>query len=225
MKMVTVACYYILMHNREQHDQNSRQTMTNKQQTLKSILLWNNPMDRIEVTVFGSGHKAFIQQGCEFTECEIVNSQWQYPERPLSSYEAVIFLFNNHDPKWLVNQLPSFNYQWDYTRQRFVFFTQESPAYLKQLGPRLKQSNQKFNWIMSYRKDSDIKLLYGRVNPLKPLSNKNHRIDKMKRKKKLVAWMVSHCETHGRREDYVKELQRYIKGMFCFQRSVNHIAY
>ena len=33
----------------------------------------------------------------------------------------------------------------------------------------------------------------------------------MPKKKKLVAWMVSKCETYSKRENYVKELQKYIE--------------
>lgn len=184
-----------------------------KSTSLKSILLWNKPMDRIEITVFGSGHEAFVKQRCKFTQCEIINSQWEQPERPLRSYDAVIFLFNNHDPKRLLNQVPLLKDQWDMERQRFIFFTQESPPYLKNFTARMRQSKQLFNWTMTYRRDSDVQLLYGRIKPLmNPLIN--YRKKKKKKKKKLVAWMVSHCETHGRREDYVKVLQRYVKGTF-----------
>ena len=32
----------------------------------------------------------------------------------------------------------------------------------------------------------------------------------MSRKTKLALWLVSHCETDNKREDYVKSLQKYI---------------
>ena len=32
-----------------------------------------------------------------------------------------------------------------------------------------------------------------------------------KKKKKLIAWYVSHCETSSRREDYVLELSKHMK--------------
>ena len=50
----------------------------------------------------------------------------------------------------------------------------------------------------------------------------------MSKKTKLAYWMVSHCETDNKREDYVKKLQKYIPidifgqcGKPIFQRSGN----
>ena len=39
---------------------------------------------------------------------------------------------------------------------------------------------------------------------------KNLKRPKMKEKKKLVFWLVSHCETDNKREDYAKRLNSYI---------------
>ena len=47
--------------------------------------------------------------------------------------------------------------------QRYVFISQESPAALKDYDPGVFM--ELFNWTMTYRLDSDILLLYGRVRP------------------------------------------------------------
>ena len=73
-----------------------------------------------------------------------------------------------------------------------------------------------FNWTMSYKLDSDIHLLYGRVEPrVKTESNagakrKAKLYHRFGGKTRLVAWMASHCTTNSLREDYVAELGRYI---------------
>ena len=84
-----------------------------------------------------------------------------------------------------------------------------------------------FNWTMSYKLDSDIQLLYGRIEPKtdsltmgqeerEQLERQNRqarrhgRISRMG-KRRPVVWMASHCPTSGRREDYVRELSRYMQ--------------
>lgn len=71
-----------------------------------------------------------------------------------------------------------------------------------------------FNWTMTYKLDSDVRLLYGRIEP--KAEAKAEAVTKVipsplvRRKTRLVAWMVSHCATNGGREAYVAELSKYI---------------
>jgi alpha-1,3-fucosyltransferase len=79
----------------------------------------------------------------------------------------------------------------------------------------LKNFNNLINWTMTYRKDSDVFSPYGRRLRLStPSSSQIALMQSNKvvplRKKKLVAWTVSHCETQGRREDIVRAMQNYI---------------
>ena len=82
-----------------------------------------------------------------------------------------------------------------------------------------------FNWTMTYRSDSDIARPYGwitensysQISPPKqvdwlqprPLTAAQKR-SRTHPKKKLLAWMVSHCDTHSKREDYVRALNKII---------------
>ena len=63
---------------------------------------------------------------------------------------------------------------------------------------------------MTYRLNSDVQLLYGRTKkrtvPLRP----RDLAPVIKRKRKKVAWMVSHCKTQSHREDYAAQLKKYI---------------
>ena len=83
-----------------------------------------------------------------------------------------------------------------------------------------------FNWTMTYRMDSDIVRPYGWISdktspnmlyppadikwqkprPLTAVQKHNHTHPK----KKMIAWMVSNCETYSKREDYVRALNKII---------------
>ena len=79
---------------------------------------------------------------------------------------------------------------------------------------------------MTYRKDSDIAAPYGWIVPIdqpalgpfqttfnQPTKLADLRKDfvgDIKVKKKLVAWIVSNCDTDSEREKYVEELRKYI---------------
>ena len=65
---------------------------------------------------------------------------------------------------------------------------------------------------MCSRLDSDIPLFYGRIQPRPITSLSSTTLDtNISNKTKLVAWMVSHCSTASRREEYVEELMRHVE--------------
>lgn len=103
------------------------------------------------------------------------------PER---SHPDQIFLFHNHEPQssdWISR--PSFR----------------KPAW-----------KSAFNWTMHYRFDSDLIDLYGYlVKREKPLVKNYTAI--LAKKKKMAAWLVSHCHTQGQREDYIKLLRQHME--------------
>ena len=61
--------------------------------------------------------------------------------------------------------------------------------------------NSFFNLTMTYRRDSDIYTPFGKTEKLteqskwEPLKNDTRQ---------LAVWIVSHCKTNSRREEYVK---------------------
>ena len=68
-----------------------------------------------------------------------------------------------------------------------------------------------FNWTMSFRTDSDIFYPYGRIKKRTEESSlaKNYT-DIFKQKKYGIIWFVSNCNTSSKREDFAKELSKYI---------------
>ena len=125
-----------------------------------------------------------------------------------------------------------------FEHQRFVFYLMESPdnTFSDLLMDRSPARYNYFNWTMTYRFDSDIvqRDWYGAVKiknyrrhhlvrqyPEKRDVNGNSsdvylrrskkESEVWRRKKKLVAWYVSHCPTPIRREEYVRQLSKYVQ--------------
>ncbi|XP_045171050.2 alpha-(1,3)-fucosyltransferase C-like [Mercenaria mercenaria] len=78
-----------------------------------------------------------------------------------------------------------------------------------------------FNWTMTYRKDSDIPMLYGQVLHKRDVSdnakllleqenNKKSYDAIYSRKKRDAVWLVSHCSTKSKREKYIEKLKNHI---------------
>ncbi|KAK6174524.1 hypothetical protein SNE40_017784 [Patella caerulea] len=77
---------------------------------------------------------------------------------------------------------------------------------------RKPQWRHLFNWTMLYRNDSDISAAYGLVRKKTPNELFTRDLDLLvKNKTKNIAWLVSMCNNQGKRMEYVKLLQKYIK--------------
>ena len=65
-----------------------------------------------------------------------------------------------------------------------------------------------FNLTMTYRRDSDIFLPYGELQSGDYVSTIKNKLKETSSRltddRKLVAWVVSHCETRSKREKYVQ---------------------
>ena len=197
----------------------------------KTILLWNSP-GRIETASFGLGSRVFVENGCEVTACEIYDNR---SAMPFEQYDAVVM--NIHEI--YMTRRPEITGFQRTQRQRFIFLSQESPQTIPYLNPA--QYANYFNWTMTYKLNSDIQLLYGRIDqlPAAPVSaqqvdyfiKNTHRLTEnmAANKTRNVVWMVSHCNTAGKRETYLQELQRHIDvdvyggcGNFSCQRNGTH---
>ena len=181
----------------------------------KTILVWNGS-GRKEVRNFGWGSDAFVSKHCPNTRCEMTDNR---AERPLEHYDAIVIVLNDEFTSPEQMMMPQLNKR--NTNQRLVMFTQESPPAL-QAYYNMTQLAHFFNWTMTYRMNADIPLLYGRIIPNKFPVLTPEEINVLRQtarqsinrnnsnKTKTIAWMVSHCNTHGQRETYVKELSNYL---------------
>ncbi|XP_057368824.1 alpha-(1,3)-fucosyltransferase C-like [Daphnia carinata] len=182
----------------------------------KSILLWNAHPDQSEL---------YFKQSCGSIRCEIITNR---SERAMDSYDAIVVLFGDTFLPLDSSEFIDYQTARNNTNQRFVFFTQESPLSLGSVYNVSEWANI-FNWTMTYRRDSDIPLLYGRIVPeesamLSPEEVLHHierarqsfrprplpNARKKKTSKNVIAWTVSDCNTTSRIETYVEELSRYI---------------
>ncbi|XP_041373696.1 alpha-(1,3)-fucosyltransferase C-like isoform X1 [Gigantopelta aegis] len=91
--------------------------------------------------------------------------------------------------------------------QIWMFYCRESERTLDYVRWPSKYWNTQFNWTITYRSDSDFKFPYGAI--VKRNGAKKDWLKIAKSKSKSALWIVSHCKTFGRREDYVKRLQQY----------------
>ncbi|CAH2002240.1 unnamed protein product [Acanthoscelides obtectus] len=94
--------------------------------------------------------------------------------------------------------------------QIWTFLTDESPHHTFLAGGKvkLKDFNGVFNWSMSYRKDSDIPVPYGRTVVKKYLNDENLILNK--RRDVLITILGSNCGGQNHRWQYVRELQKHI---------------
>lgn len=132
---------------------------------------------------------------CPAQQCLITNDRTL-----VGSADAVVFHVRNMD-YWDLPQQRTIN-------QKYVFLLMESPILTFN---SLRGSHNFFNWTMTYRKDSDIYYPYGLVKKrVKPLDTVFNYKAEIRTKVKLIAWFVSHCYTHSKRERVVLKLQKYV---------------
>ncbi|KAK4026756.1 hypothetical protein OUZ56_015783 [Daphnia magna] len=176
----------------------------------KTILVWNSP-HILDTAPFGVGYETFAQHECEVSDCIVYDNP---SSLSLEKYDVILV----HVHELWMTKMPDFQRQ---EHQRFVFLTQESPNSMHTID--VTNMANLFNWTMSYKLNSDIKLLYGRVHPEPTAPDTLEQIQKMiestrqKTAKNYAAnktgqavWMVSHCGTHSLRETYVRELSKFI---------------
>ncbi|VDI67889.1 glycoprotein 3-alpha-L-fucosyltransferase [Mytilus galloprovincialis] len=129
---------------------------------------------------------------CYYRNCELTVDKMLF-----SKSEAVIF---HHNSFATLPDKPN--------GQVWIFVTLESPYHTSN-NFKTEKLKMKFNWTLSYRKDSDGFSPYAvlRKQLKNPVTNYTAIFTN---KTKNIAWVVSHCRTQSKREAYVKELVKYI---------------
>ena len=158
----------------------------------KLILPWNLYYGSSFYNMGTSG----ISEFCPHSQCYVSTDK-----SLLFKADAVIFHMWPAD-KWTA---PTFRLP----HQKYVFLLNESPA---RHDYQFDKFDNFFNLTMTYRLDSDIPFLYGSKHKRRPSNNYEPFILKtLKTKTKPVVWVVSHCQTDSKREEYVKELSKHIE--------------
>lgn len=90
--------------------------------------------------------------------------------------------------------------------QIWMFNSLENKAYTQRPSPAWKN---KFDWIMSYRRDADVSRPYGKIiRPDKSIERNYSEV--FRQKTKFGVWMSGHCPVPSRRKEYIEKLQKYI---------------
>ncbi|XP_053204279.1 4-galactosyl-N-acetylglucosaminide 3-alpha-L-fucosyltransferase FUT6-like [Panonychus citri] len=125
----------------------------------------------------------------------------------LPQAKVVLFYWRNTD----LSDLPKYKFE----GQTWIWHHMESPIHTHRRSELTAFSNYVDCWS-SYRTDSDFPTPYGFILP----NNESHKSEKSNQvnapnaffvnKSRNVAWMVSNCGAPSGRDEYVKELARYI---------------
>ena len=201
----------------------------------KIILFWTKYHGSASFD-FGLGSRPFESAGCKYSNCKTTTDRLL-----LNESHAIIF----HSGNLNGSDLPPVRFD----HQRWIFYSFTSPVNLAPIPKIVKVRStdhtgfyylkcesrldypffdvlifnflqDKFNWTMTYRRDSDIihRYPYGAIvagktmrksyGKSRPTANSIQR--RLPRKKKLIAWITSSCPTTVRRENYVRELSKHI---------------
>ena len=153
----------------------------------KIIVTWNSFYDVRDYSAGGFGTTPFVH--CPVSNCFLTDDH-----RYISESSAMLF----HPAS--LSSFPLYRDQ----RQIYVFFLQEAPPY------RWNNLNYEYNLTMTYRRDSDIPIPYAEVYK-KPAPESFYELKfPFANRTRNVAWVVSQCDTPGKRERYVEQLKRYI---------------
>ncbi|XP_076059229.1 alpha-(1,3)-fucosyltransferase C-like [Oratosquilla oratoria] len=185
----------------------------------KIILIW---------TKFGKAW-AIRMGNCSCQPCEFIRER-----RRLKEAHAILFLakdVHHRDlPSWR-----STHQRWIWVNAESPISGTDA---LSPFNPhrRFHVPSRIFNWTMTYHSKSEVMESYGGLSPLntstvalragllktrgepyasyiKALNSSNVTEEEMAmaNRDSVVAWVVSHCHTNSRREDYVKILKKFVK--------------
>lgn len=167
--------------------------------TTKTILLWtkwNSLRKTINYYFLQPGSKSFVKHKCPNPNCKAT-----FNRKYIRKVDAV--LFHLIDTK--TTDLPSFRSP----RQVWILYNMEPPWQVqKHKSADLNSLDNIFNWTMGYGSNSDIVARYGFIQ--KTAEGTKEFDNVFSEKTRDVVWFVSDCSTDSRREDYVKELQKFI---------------
>ena len=163
-------------------------TITYEERTF-TILWYAKP-----VWVLNGGLGKILDDDCEFKNCEVT-----YDIHKLNKSDAVLF----HHSNMGINPPPKPR------NQKWIFVSLESPVQTRNYFNQPKWHN-KFDWTYTYRNDSDVFAPYSKFVRVDGKVSANYTAIFLS-KTKDVAWVVSHCNTHSKRELYVKKMKEVIQ--------------
>ncbi|XP_053386070.1 glycoprotein 3-alpha-L-fucosyltransferase A-like [Mercenaria mercenaria] len=158
-------------------------------------ILWYNPPSLLR-----DHQKEILHTG--FENCKYSNCNMSFDRNDAVASQAIIF-DGRHMPKNISFTRPN--------GQIWIFMAQESPLIYGVFGNWWYKNKQYiFNWTMTYDKDNtDIFLPYGEILKHQTEVKRDFKSIALNKTKTLLM-IASHCQTHSKRQEYVKELQKYV---------------
>ncbi|XP_060106584.1 alpha-(1,3)-fucosyltransferase 7 [Heteronotia binoei] len=152
-----------------------------------SILIWDLPFDH-NLNLSGNlcASRRHHEEGCLLTS----NRSW--------FDQADVVAFHHRELQRSRSSLPTVKKN---PGQNWVWVSLESPTNTKDLTGW----NGTFNWVMTYRQDSDIFIPYGVL-----VARSSDKVD-IPKKSHLVCWVISNYRRTQKRAELYQELSRHIK--------------
>ena len=180
------------MTSNTESDQNRKEsTVRVKKKTTKLILFWT--------TVYNKDHTN--NGDARFSGCDYSNCAFTIDRSRLEESDAVMFHMWDL-AKDTEKDLPP--KRW--AHQRWILFGHESAV----SANFSLYYDVEFNTTITYKDDADIYFGYGCYSELgynmKKPTIKNYAAGKTRK----VAWVISHCNASSKRDDYIRELSKYL---------------
>lgn len=176
------------------------------------VLMWYpgvNPFNLLQ-----HGQTSFIESSCEYINCYVTADRKYFED--ISKFDVILFSSFRMErfPNLPTSRSP---------KQKYIFASIEPAPLYPANHPAY---DNYFNLTWTYKLNSDIYWRYLRVydkngTVIGPAKNvtwldkydpiDEHLKNKLKRKTKAAAWLVSHCKTIGRREEFVRNLDKELK--------------
>jgi alpha-1,3-fucosyltransferase len=211
-------------HGSDHQQQQTDIDIVDGRDDVKLILFWT-PFFKVKDFGFGSGRKAFINAECPVNNCATTSDR-----NLVNQSDAILFHPINVD----VRDLPRQDRR--LAHQRYIFLLFEAhPGHRSLPVFRNPVTNVEFfNWTMTYRRDSDVYdsrygALLRRQHPSAAadrlpatLSPEDYPPDpssfwrrpslssSSSNRTKSVAWFVTNCKTPSLRENYFRQLAKFI---------------
>lgn len=148
------------------------------------ILVWEWPSKQVPNVSRDVCRELYGITGCQLTT----------EQQLLHQADVVVFLHSRLQPgrdRLPKERLPG---------QNWVWVSLESPSNTRGLA----EWNQTFNWMMTYRQDSDIFIPYGKLVP-----NRSATVN-IPAKTNLVSWVISNYHRTQKRAEVYKNLSKYL---------------
>ena len=207
ISLATFASLFIILTSLEYHGSDIRSIIYGRYKNINAsknaihtekinghfnILLWNST----SWWVLPEG--PLSEHVCDVTNCWITHNKSKFNQ----SHAVVFYPFNDKIKKVPHYKTPG---------QLWVYFEKEPPKDYR--NKYLEPYNDVIDTTMTYMRNSDIPIPYGKYVLLTSnadLRTRSKPSNFAKDRKNRVLWFVSHCQAKSLRDEYVKELKKYI---------------